>query len=491
VQSIEKTLMVKAARFHAQHYATTLAVIHNYYATDIFLDKAKASPSDFSAAIADKITAAHQITVRYFTQPAKTNPPLQQDPFIKAAFSHLQKDPQNPYWETDTIDNKPVLRFAFAFLFDKPSHHTPLAKPSQTIPLSSIQEIILPLDKIKATTHLYVTGCLVLFILLVSIGLFNFLRYLKQLEKNLSAQHTAISKLNQQNKTLQDGVEQKICLIKEKNKALAKDQQQLKGIQKQLVTQEKMASMGVLAAGIAHEIKNPLNFINNFADITKDLVKELKEALNTIEQNETAKKKIDHIIDDIFTNTNKINEHGKRAENTIHNMLIHARTVKVEKTPIDINHLLEEYLNLAYHGMRAQNNQFNIKIEKNLKPNLEKVIANQQNLGRVFLNIINNGLYAANEKEQGKALPTIYINTFETEKEIIIKIKDNGKGMTAKTKSKIFEPFFTTKPVGKGTGLGLPICYDIIVKEHHGKLEVNSSLGEYTEFIISLPKTVK
>jgi signal transduction histidine kinase len=190
-------------------------------------------------------------------------------------------------------------------------------------------------------------------------------------------------------------------------------------------------------------------------------------------------------------NCEKINEHGKRAASIIQNMLIHARTSKVDKSDIDINSLLEEYLNLAYHGMRAQNSAFNAKFEKNLDKNLGKINANQQSLGRVFLNIINNGLYAANEKAQKinkDFIAMITITTSQSDKEVLIKIKDNGNGMPLEVQKKIFEPFFTTKPVGQGTGLGLPICYDIVVNELQGKLDVVSKEGEYTEFTITIPK---
>jgi len=172
-------------------------------------------------------------------------------------------------------------------------------------------------------------------------------------------------------------------------------------------------------------------------------------------------------------------------------MLIQARTSEVEKSLIDINSLLEEYLNLSYHGMRAQNNQLNIKIEKNLDKTIQPILADQQSIGRVFLNIINNGLYAANEKSKVKNvdfMPTITILTSQDENNVIIKIKDNGNGIPESIRAKIFEPFFTTKPAGQGTGLGLPICYDIVVTEHNGKLEIESTPGEFTEFIITLPK---
>lgn len=272
---------------------------------------------------------------------------------------------------------------------------------------------------------------------------------------------------------------------------------QLAAAQNQLIKQDKLASVGVLTAGIAHEIKNPLNFINNFSDMTVELVDELKEEIEKVQNFEASQKEaIIGIAEDIGTNCRKINEHGKRAESIVKNMLIQTRSSDVGKEPVDLNKLLDEYMNLAYHGLRAQNNKFNAKLEKNLDPTLPKVSASPQSMGRVFLNIINNGLYAANEKsEQYSAkllntifMPTITIATTQNDEYVIIKIKDNGNGMPDSIRAKIFEPFFTTKPAGQGTGLGLPICYDIVTKEHNGKLEVVSKEGEFSEFIIMLPK---
>ncbi len=272
---------------------------------------------------------------------------------------------------------------------------------------------------------------------------------------------------------------------------------QLKVAQEQLIKQEKLASIGMLTAGIAHEIKNPLNFVNNFSDMTVELVEELKEELEKTQNLEPAQKEsIEGIVEDIGTNCKKINEHGKRAESIIKNMLIQTRSSDVDKSPIDVNQLLDEYLNLAYHGLRAQNNKFNAKMEKQFDGALPKITASPQSMGRVFLNIINNGLYAANEKADQYTskllntifMPTITINTTQDENNLIIKIKDNGNGIPETVRTKIFEPFFTTKPAGQGTGLGLPICYDIITKEHGGKLEVASKEGEFSEFIITLPK---
>lgn len=303
----------------------------------------------------------------------------------------------------------------------------------------------------------------------------------------------SLSDLETQKEQLEKSINEHKSQLNKKSEELVKIEENLKDIQQQLILQEKLASVGMLAAGIAHEIKNPLNFINNFSDMTVELMDELKEELvKPLEGvNDETKQTVNSIIEDIVTNCKKINEHGKRAESIIKNMLIQARTSEVEKGPVDINALLEEYLNLSYHGMRAQNNQLNVKIEKHLDKNIKPIIADQQSIGRVFLNIINNGLYAANEKSKNNDssfMPTITIATEQDDHYIIIKIKDNGNGIPEDLRAKIFEPFFTTKPAGQGTGLGLPICYDIVVTEHSGKLDVVSTPGEFTEFIIMLPK---
>jgi len=265
---------------------------------------------------------------------------------------------------------------------------------------------------------------------------------------------------------------------------------------KQLIAQDKMASIGILTAGIAHEIKNPLNFINNFSEMTVEMLNELKGELNKIENIPAdIKESIEGIIEDIDSNCNKINEHGKRAESIILNMLLQSRSSKAEKSLTNVNQLLDEYLNLAYHGMRAINNQFNAKIEKDLSHKIPDITISPQTIGRVLLNIINNGLYAANDKrdkmsDPAKAaqfMPTLSIRTEMDDNFVIITIKDNGEGIPDELKEKIFEPFFTTKPIGQGTGLGLHICHEIIVDEHKGQLEINTELGNYTEFVIKLP----
>lgn len=304
-----------------------------------------------------------------------------------------------------------------------------------------------------------------------------------------------LNTLNQQSKGLEQSVEKRTKDLEVQNKELEDALKHLNEAQEKLLAQDKMASIGMLTAGIAHEIKNPLNFITNFSEITQELVTELKNEVELIEELPQNKKESIHdLLDDIAQNCEKIHEHGKRAASTIKNMLIQSRTQTDEKTETDLNQLTQEYLNLAYHGMRAQNSDFNVKIVKELKEDLTPVVISQQTIGRVLLNIINNGLYAANEQKSKVTdqsfMPTITVKTNEDEKYVYVYIRDNGVGISEENKKKLFKPFFTTKPVGIGTGLGLAICREIVIDDHKGDLKVDSKYGEFTEFTIALPKAI-
>jgi signal transduction histidine kinase len=262
---------------------------------------------------------------------------------------------------------------------------------------------------------------------------------------------------------------------------------ELKSAQAQLVHSEKMASLGELTAGIAHEIKNPLNFVNNFSEISRELLDEMKTEI----QNKNIDEVIE-LIEDLKQNLEKINQHGKRADSIVKGMLLHSRGTSGEKTPTDINDLLDQYVNLAYHGMRATNKEFNITIEKDYDETLEKINVVPQDLSRVFLNIINNGYYAAYEKRKiagDNFIPVLKVSTENLNGKIEIIIGDNGNGMPADILDKIFQPFFTTKPTGEGTGLGLSLSYDIVTKVHGGELKVETKEGEGSVFIISIPKS--
>lgn len=269
--------------------------------------------------------------------------------------------------------------------------------------------------------------------------------------------------------------------------------QRLKATQEQLLVQEKLASLGALTAGIAHEIKNPLNFVNNFADLSVELMDELREDIEKHKAAIPAKdyENIEALLDDLSGNARKINEHGKRADGIVRSMLLHSRGQAGERQPTDINAMLDEYVNLTYHGMRAQDSSFNVTIERELASDAGTVDAIPQDLSRVFLNLLNNACYAVNDKARKNGagfVPRLRVKSINLGDAVEARIRDNGLGIPAEVRDKIFNPFFTTKPTGQGTGLGLSISHDIVVQEHGGQLEVETEPGEYTEFIVRLPR---
>jgi signal transduction histidine kinase len=259
----------------------------------------------------------------------------------------------------------------------------------------------------------------------------------------------------------------------------------LKQAQTQLVQSEKMASLGEMTAGIAHEIQNPLNFVNNFSEVSKELLDEMKTELET-GNTQDAK----DIANDVIQNLEKINHHGKRADAIVKSMLQHSRSSTGKKEPTDINSLADEYLRLAYHGLRAKDKSFNAKFETTFDDSIGKINIISQDIGRVLVNLINNAFYAVSERKKQESNgyePTVEVLTKKTDDKIEIKVKDNGNGIPQKVLDKIFQPFFTTKPTGQGTGLGLSLAYDIITKGHAGELKVETKEGEGSEFIIQLP----
>jgi two-component system, NtrC family, sensor kinase len=286
-------------------------------------------------------------------------------------------------------------------------------------------------------------------------------------------------------------LEQKRKAIEETNAALTKSFEELKAAQAQLIQSEKMASLGELTAGIAHEIQNPLNFVNNFSEVSNELMEEMKEELaagNMLLVNE--------IAEDIKQNLEKINHHGKRADAIVKGMLQHSRTSSGQKEPTDINALADEYLRLAYHGLRAKDKSFNADFRTEFDKSLPKIKVIPQDLGRVLLNLINNAFYAVSEKAKQDlkgykpevTVKTKYSSLEGGKGDVKISIQDNGNGIPDAVKDKIFQPFFTTKPTGQGTGLGLSLSYDI-VKAHGGELRVETKQGEGSEFIIIIPIT--
>ncbi len=262
------------------------------------------------------------------------------------------------------------------------------------------------------------------------------------------------------------------------NKVLEETLRNLQSTQSQLIQSEKMASLGELTAGIAHEIQNPLNFVNNFSDLNKELI---DEQLEELEKGDIAEAKL--IAADIRENELKINHHGKRAEGIVKSMLQHSRTGSVEKELTDINLLADEYLRLAYHGLRAKDSSFNADFRTELDPSLPKINVVSQDIGRVILNLINNAFQAVRKLEK----PEVIVSTHLRGGQIEIQVKDNGPGIPDSIKDKIFQPFFTTKPTGEGTGLGLSMSYDIITKGHGGTIKVVSEEGSGTKFEIQLP----
>ena len=268
----------------------------------------------------------------------------------------------------------------------------------------------------------------------------------------------------------------------------------IKTVQKQLIVQEKMASLGSLTAGIAHEIKNPLNFVNNFAEGSVELADELQEELDKYKEKfETDDyENITEVLADIRQNVMDIHDNGKRADGIVHGMMDHARGTEGQQRATNINALIDENINLAYHGYRAKESAFNVSIQKKFAEALAPIEVFPQSLGRVLLNIFTNACYAVHQKHKelgSNYSPTITVSTGSENGKLEIRVWDNGPGIPEKIRDKIFNPFFTTKPTGEGnTGLGLSISYDIITQEHGGKIKVESNLGEFTEFVISLPK---
>ncbi|MBT8301774.1 MAG: two-component sensor histidine kinase [Maribacter sp.] len=259
---------------------------------------------------------------------------------------------------------------------------------------------------------------------------------------------------------------------------------ELKTTQSQLVQSEKMASLGELTAGIAHEIQNPLNFVNNFSEVSKELLEEMMEEMQKGDQEE-----VKALAEDVILNLEKIHHHGQRADGIVKGMLQHSRTSSGGKELTDINVLTDEYLRLAYHGLRAKDKSFNATLETDFDESMGKVAVVAQDIGRVILNLITNAFYVVKEKKEQNPegyVPTVTVSTERTKTGVLIKVKDNGNGIPQKVLDKIFQPFFTTKPTGQGTGLGLSLSYDI-VKAHGGELKVETKEGEGTEFKMKLP----
>ena len=280
--------------------------------------------------------------------------------------------------------------------------------------------------------------------------------------------------------------------LRQRTDDLSKSLEDLRTTQDRLVQTQKLASLGQLTAGIAHEIKNPLNFVNNFSGVSVELIDELQEALKDVSLNEKRRSEISELMDTLRGNLDKVMQHGKRADAIVKNMLLHSREGSGEHRVVDINALVEESLNLAYHGARAEKQGFTITLERSLDPAAGAADVFPQDITRALLNLILNGFYAATKRKAeangGDYEPTLTAATKNLGDRVEIRIRDNGTGIPPDVKEKIFNPFFTTKPAGEGTGLGLSISHDIIVKQHGGSIEVDTHPGEFTEIRIILPR---
>ena len=312
------------------------------------------------------------------------------------------------------------------------------------------------------------------------------LQYHKQLQ---DANEREQQILTEQKIVLEQKVNERTAELSKQKEALQETLNDLKSTQLQLVQREKMASLGELTAGIAHEIQNPLNFVNNFSEVNAELLTEINEQLDKEALSADGKSNIESIVKNIAQNLEKINQHGKRADAIVKGMLLHSRVSAGDKELTDVNALSDEYIRLAYHGLRAKDKSFNALFKIELDAAVPKINVIPQDIGRVLINLFNNAFYAVNEKKRQVGAgyePTVSVKTSVENAYVKIIVRDNGLGISPNVLDKIYNPFFTTKPTGQGTGLGLSLSYDII-KAHQGELKVNTKEGEYAEFIITLP----
>ncbi|MBC6606972.1 hypothetical protein H8B13_09095 [Hymenobacter sp. BT188] len=283
-------------------------------------------------------------------------------------------------------------------------------------------------------------------------------------------------------------------MLSQKNETLGQSLEHLQKTQDQLVQQEKLASLGALTAGIAHEIQNPLNFVDNFSEVGIELVEELRQELDHEPISEKRKHTITMLLDDLAQSQKKVNEHADRAGNIVRGMLLHSRASRGERQPTDLNALADEYLRLAYHGLRAKHKDFNATLSTDFNLQLAPITVVVEDISRVLLNLFTNAFYAVHKKATqlppgNNYKPTVSVSTQRAVNGVLLRVRDNGTGIPLEVIDKIFHPFFTTKPPGEGTGLGLSLSYDIVTKGHGGTLTVNSEVGEYSEFTVWLPES--
>lgn len=303
---------------------------------------------------------------------------------------------------------------------------------------------------------------------------------------------TLADRFNLMASRVQESYETLEAKVEERTRDLNTSLEDLHKAQNRLIQSEKLASLGQLTAGIAHEIKNPLNFVNNFASLSSELVDELQEVLQPANLDAKTRAEVDEIADLLKGNLGKVVQHGKRADSIIKNMLLHSRSGSGEHRPVEINALVEESLNLAYHGARAAQPSFNITLVRAYDPAAGSADVYPQELTRVLLNLMSNGFYATEKRKAAGAEPgyepTLSVTTRDLGDRVEIRVRDNGTGIPDSVKAKMFDPFFTTKPAGEGTGLGLSLSHDILVKQHGGSIDVATEPGQFTEFTITLPR---
>ena len=341
---------------------------------------------------------------------------------------------------------------------------------------------------IQSRVAIGISAMLVLFASFLIVFITNQRKKL-QYHKDLQAMHEEQQKLlKEQNNLLEQRVKERTAELSEQKDALQKTLQELKASQLQLIQREKMASLGELTSGIAHEIQNPLNFVLNFGEVNAELLTEIKERIASENFPKKFADEIDPLVHDFADNMHKIIHHGKRADNIVKNMLQHARKHSGSLELTDLNELCEEYLKLSYHGFRSKYKSFHCTFQTAYDDDIENINVIPQDMGHILVNLFNNAFYSMNEKTKLKLSgyePVLSIAIARKENKVMLTVKDNGVGIPSKNMDKIFQPFFTTKPAGEGTGLGLSLSYDMI-KAHQAELKVDSTEGEYAVFTIVL-----
>ena len=353
-------------------------------------------------------------------------------------------------------------------------------KEARLFVIAAVPFLVSPIISAFIDSEWVVTSFGMWTILVLSWGMFARFKSLQ-----IANARVALEKEEERNRLIAAQKEELEKLVEERTAELTLSIADLKQTQAQLIQSEKMASLGELTAGIAHEIQNPLNFVNNFSDVSIELLEEMEEELDKGDTEE-----VKAIAGDIKLNLEKIAHHGRRADGIVKGMLQHSRASTGHKEPTDINTLSDEYLRLAYHGLRAKDKSFNADLVTHFGENLPKANILAQDVGRVLLNLFTNAFYATQQKQKKAGpdyKPVVQLTTLLNGSNLEILVKDNGTGIPAAIKDKILQPFFTTKPTGEGTGLGLSLSYDIVVKAHGGTIDINTVEGEYSEFKITLP----